>query len=308
MLKTILRGRNLEKWKLDHGLIVDSAAECFGVTKEYWESVVSNDSIITSKRIVNLYLFYKAFPEMIPVTSMPRMDQFYLSLKISDNVAGWEKFGKLIGLSRTSVIRMIDGGFIGRETECYIKALLKMKSKGYNILDIMEYLSDEADRNIKHKLLKGWRLEEWKNKYQLITLSASTMLGIQTAKLKKLIYENEAIIQKRLVLSFLIYDKYPESMPIRKSPDYRAFYEKLGFSNTNESTYNLELFAGYFGVSRTTVFRMLKKNSASRDIEKLVQGLDALSLTGSAKRNVLQELSKNADIIVRRGVMASDLE
>jgi len=301
MLRSILRGRDLEKWKLNNGLIVDSAAECFGLTKSKWEKVVSKNEIITSKRTINLFLFYESFPETIPVSSPPNFEDFYLSMEVDDNVSGWKSFGKLIGLSQTSVIRMLHENVMSREIECYVNALQRLKKKGYEPLEVIKYLSAESDRLIEHGLFKGWRIEEWKTKNNLIMLSAANMLGSQKSKLEKLISSDEPIKQKKLIQLFLIYEKYPETMPIRPKPDFAQFYQNVGFSLTEEPTANWKAFGKLLGASVTTVLRMLKNQGVSRDIECYVQGLISLKIDGHTTRGIIEAISKESDKMVLEG-------
>lgn len=306
MLRTILRGKDLEKWKLNNGLIVDSAAECFGLTKSKWEKIVSNNEIITSKRTINLFLFYESFPETVPVNAPPNFEDFYLSMGLPDNVSGWKSFGKLIGLSQTTVIRMLHENVMSREVEAYVNALLRLKKKGYEPLEVIKYISEESDRLIEFGLFKGWRIEEWKTKNELIMLSAANMLGSQKSKLEKLIANDEPITQKKLIQLFLIYEKYPETMPVRPKPDFASFYKSIGFSLDVEPTANWKAFGKLLGASVTTVLRMLKNEGVSRDIECYIQGLISLNLDGHTTRSIVEAISKDSDKLVLEGAKTKE--
>ncbi|MBK4367024.1 hypothetical protein JJQ04_23815 [Enterobacter hormaechei] len=62
MAKEIVTGKDLERWRYDHGFVVGTAAECFGIQRAKWESLVRNDEIITNARILNLFHIYTQFP------------------------------------------------------------------------------------------------------------------------------------------------------------------------------------------------------------------------------------------------------
>ncbi|HHH1742755.1 TPA: hypothetical protein ACPY9J_002292 [Yersinia enterocolitica] len=145
MTKKILRGSDLERWRLDQGLVVGTAVECFGLQKKKWERMTSNNEIITSRRVINLYLMYTEHPETMPIAPTPDYELFFQELGLEHNTQGWRTFAKLLGVSLTSAIRILDNNSASREVERFVQALERTGCHGKTMRKLMEDISSKGE-------------------------------------------------------------------------------------------------------------------------------------------------------------------
>lgn len=137
MAKTVLRGSDLERWRIDHGFVVGTAAECFGIQKKKWEQLTSKNEYITSRRLINLYLLYVEHPNTVPVPPSPDYIQLFKELELTDDIKGSKIFADLLGISLSSALRILESNNASREIEKYVQALERTGLFGLQMKKLM---------------------------------------------------------------------------------------------------------------------------------------------------------------------------
>lgn len=158
MSKKFITGQDFERWRYDHGFVVGTAAECFGIQRAKWESLVRNDEIITDIRLINLYNMYTVYPETIPVPSSFDYIGLFNELGFANDTRGKTEFARLFGLSVTGTYRIMDKNSAGRDIEAYAQALKRTGKRGKELLTLMksicnlsESAAEEGERAISAK-------------------------------------------------------------------------------------------------------------------------------------------------------------
>lgn len=157
--KQILRGNDLERWRLDNGLVVATAAESFGIPKRRWEKYTSENEIITERRIIDLYIIYTEHPDTVPFPPPPDYVALLDELDITNDTKGWKELAHLLGISLTAVLRVLDSNSATRELEKYVLALQRTGLYGKKMKTFMQEIAEKADRMSK----EGAALESSEN-------------------------------------------------------------------------------------------------------------------------------------------------
>ncbi|MEB5981792.1 MULTISPECIES: hypothetical protein [Enterobacteriaceae] len=149
MAKEIVTGKDLERWRYDHGFVVGTAAECFGIQRAKWESLVRNDEIITNARILNLFHIYTQFPETIPVAPSFDYVGLFNELGFANNTRDKKEFARLFGMSIPGTYRIMDKNSAQRDIEAYAQALKRTGAKGKDLLFLMRKISQKSETVIE---------------------------------------------------------------------------------------------------------------------------------------------------------------
>lgn len=145
MSDMIITGQDLERWRYDHGFVVGTAAECFGIQRSKWEALVRSDEVITDLRLINLYKMYTEYPATIP--ALPSFDYIGLfnELGLANDTRSKKEFARLLGVSVTAVYRILDNNAAGRDIDAYAYALRKTGLKGKDLLSFMKSMRKKSE-------------------------------------------------------------------------------------------------------------------------------------------------------------------
>lgn len=149
MANKIVTGQDLERWRFDHGLYVQTAAECFGIQRKRWEDLVRSDEIITDARLLNLYYLYTTYPNTIPVPPSFDYVSLFKELGFESTTRDKKSFARLFGLSVTGAYRMLDNFSMGRDVESYAQGLKRTGLKGKQLLQLMTSIRRLTDQTIE---------------------------------------------------------------------------------------------------------------------------------------------------------------
>ncbi|MBD8129391.1 hypothetical protein IFU23_24485 [Pantoea agglomerans] len=148
MTKKIITGQDLERWRYDHGFVVGTAAECFGIQTAKWEGLVRKDEVITDARILNLYHIYTMFPDTIPVPESFDYVGLFNELGLSNDTRDKKEFARLFGISVTGTYRILEKNAAGRDIEAYAHALKRTGVSGTKLHSLMRSISRMSENVI----------------------------------------------------------------------------------------------------------------------------------------------------------------
>jgi plasmid maintenance system antidote protein VapI len=122
----IVRGEHFEAWRQQQGLVVLAAAEAFGIQRARWDQMVKDNEVVTDRRLLRIFFLFEKYPQSQP---NPHIDyaELYRYLGFSDDSPeDHNQFAQLLGISRSSSYRILQGNSAGRSIDAWVAAIQRM--------------------------------------------------------------------------------------------------------------------------------------------------------------------------------------
>ncbi|WP_082149708.1 hypothetical protein [Bordetella pseudohinzii] len=129
-LQRPLCGRDLERWRLEHGLKKTVAADLFGLPWTKWDKLTdpaNADAPLTDPVVAMLLTVYREYPGAAPLQESPEIKDFYAFLGFENTTQDREAFATLVGRSVPSIYRLLQNdGNPGRPLLRWIEAIKRL--------------------------------------------------------------------------------------------------------------------------------------------------------------------------------------
>lgn len=161
-------------------------------------------------------------------------------------------------------------------------------------------MTSKKQPRAKTRIIRGEDFDAWRRERGLVVLAAAEAFGMQRARWDQMVKDNEVVTDRRLLRTFLLYEKYPKSQP-DPHVDYTELYNFLGFSADSPEDHTE--FAKLLGIHRSSSYRILQGNSGGRPIDAWISALQRLGLDEPATwKFVMAEISSVADDVANAGM------
>lgn len=145
-----ISGADLERWRIENGLMKIAAAHVFGLQKAKWEELTSAEhsaKIIADPVVAMLFYLYRNFPASAPIQSTLDVKEFYDFLGLQDTPQDRDIFATLIGRSPPSVYRLLlHNGKPSRPVIRWIEAIRRLNLSPKKSLRLMTEIAGGIDQ------------------------------------------------------------------------------------------------------------------------------------------------------------------
>ena len=159
-------------------------------------------------------------------------------------------------------------------------------------LDMIEAMSTNPQKN-ELPPYTGNDLERWRLVNGLSKPQAANAFGLPQAKwieLTSLQNGDKPLTDPVLAMLLQLYDQHPESAPIPRETDVKAFYEYLGLK---DSPRDRERFASLIGRSAPSVYRLLLHDgNAGRPVASWIEAVRRLNLAPAKALKLMRQVAE----------------
>lgn len=122
----IIRGEHFEAWRQQQGLVVLAAAEAFGIQRARWDQMVKDNEIVTDRRLLRMFFLFEKYPQSQPNPHIDYAELYHYLGFNDDSPEDHILFAQLLGISRSSAYRILQGNSAGRSIDAWVAALQRM--------------------------------------------------------------------------------------------------------------------------------------------------------------------------------------